>query len=127
MKTKTTTLVFITTLLALVFNQAIFAEDKKFNLDLSEVTIVVSSNQYSETEEALIDHLKMIMKDYFVVSKDEWTHNYKHEAEHDSTGSIEWTEDKTKVWEWMVRPGGLATVTDENGITTYLANIIVAK
>ena len=84
----------------------------------------MSSNNLSGKDEELIDYLKDVMKNYFVVSKDKWTHDYSHVALSDSTGTMDWSEDASKVWQWMVRPGGLASITDENGITTYLAKVV---
>lgn len=127
MKTVFTTTPFITVFaaLSLLLVPGARADDTKIlGLDISSAKVVVSSNQFSGQEEELVEELQKVMKEYYVVSKDKWTHDYNHEALSDSTGSIEWTEDATKIWQWMIRPGGLASFTDENGITTYLAKVV---
>ena len=115
MKTVSTILASIISALVLLSMPDSSAEDKKFNLDISSAKVEVSLNKHSSKKEELVAYLKTVLKDYHVISKDDWTHKYSHVADGDSTGTIEWTEDASKVWKWMVRQGGLATVTDENG------------
>ena len=124
MKSVTTALLSIASVLTLLCTQPAQAEKKKFEADISSAKIEVSSNEFTSKEEEVIEHLKKAMKEYYIVSKDDWTHKYTHIASADATGTITWTEDKTKSWSWLVRPGGLASVTDEKGLTIYLAKIV---
>jgi hypothetical protein len=60
-----------------------------------------------------------ILDSYFTVNRDQWLHHYSHVAFGDRTGTAALT-DGTAL-KWLVRPGGLATVTLPDGTTLYLA------
>jgi hypothetical protein len=63
--------------------------------------------------------LLKIFRDYFVIPKQDWKHRYSHVANEDRTGTIR-LRDGTKI-EYMVRPGGLATLAFPDGRQLYLA------
>ena len=60
-----------------------------------------------------------IMSSYVVVTRDQWLHRYSHVAFGDRTGTA--TVERGAVLRWMVRPGGLATLTFPAGEVVYLA------
>ena len=63
--------------------------------------------------------MKDILRDYHNVGQDRWSHHYHHIAMNDRTGHFV-TRDGMKV-DWMVRPGGLATLEFRDGTILYLA------
>ena len=63
--------------------------------------------------------LLKILRDYHMIPKQDWKHGYSHVGGEDRTGTI-WLRDRTKI-EYMVRPGGLATLTFPDGRTVFLA------
>jgi hypothetical protein len=63
--------------------------------------------------------LARILREYRVVTKYHWTHNYSHVGTEDRTGTI-LLRDSSKI-AYMVRPGGLATLTFLDGRRIYLA------
>ena len=63
--------------------------------------------------------LLKILRDYDVIPEREWLHNYSHVAFGDRTGTIT-LRDGTK-FKYMVRPGGLATLTFPDGQKLFLA------
>jgi len=60
-----------------------------------------------------------ILRDYQVIPKQDWKHNYSHVGGEDRTGTIV-LRDGTKI-QYMVRPGGLATLTFLDGRKLFLA------
>jgi hypothetical protein len=64
--------------------------------------------------------LGKILRTYRVIPKQDWKHNYSHVGLGDRTGTIV-LRDGTKI-EYMVRPGGLATLTFLDGRKLYLAD-----
>ena len=56
---------------------------------------------------------------WYQVSQDHWLHGYSHVAFGDRTGIIR-LKDGTTI-KWMVRPGGLAKLTFQDGTELYLA------
>jgi hypothetical protein len=63
--------------------------------------------------------LVKILRDYHVVHKQHWLHRYAHVGGEDRTGKIV-LRDGTPI-QYMVRPGGLTTLTFRDGRTLYLA------
>ncbi len=63
--------------------------------------------------------LEEVLHKWHRVSQDHWQHGYSHVALGDRTGTIT-LKDSTAV-RWMVRPGGLATLTFQDGTMLYLA------
>lgn len=53
------------------------------------------------------------------IPQDHWRHGYSHVVMEDRTGSLK-LKDGTTV-QWMVKPGGLATLSTPDGETIYLA------
>jgi hypothetical protein len=64
-------------------------------------------------------NLGMILRDYHVIPKQDWKHNYSHVGGEDRTGTIVLRDGK-KI-QYMVRPGGLASLTFLDGRKLYLA------
>ena len=60
-----------------------------------------------------------VLDTYFTVTRDDWMHAYSHVAFGDRTGTA--TLKDGTVLKWLVRPGGLATVTFPDGTIIYLA------
>jgi len=63
--------------------------------------------------------LEHIITTYTQISQEHWLHHYHHIAMNDIGGTIV-LKDGTEI-QWMVRPGGLATLTYPDGYTIYLA------
>jgi hypothetical protein len=63
--------------------------------------------------------LVKILRDYHVVPKQDWKHNYSHVGLADRTGTIV-LRDGAKI-QYMVRPGGLASLTFFDGRKLFLA------
>lgn len=63
--------------------------------------------------------LEDIIKTYHQISEEHWLGGYHHIAMNDLTGTII-LKNGTEI-EWMVRPGGLATLTYPDGRIIYLA------
>jgi len=63
--------------------------------------------------------LEDILRTWYQVSQEHWRHGYSHVAFEDRTGTIK-LKDGTAI-RWMVKPGGLATLTFQNGTKMYLA------
>ncbi len=113
--------------LAVVFTTAIALADTavKFGIEVEASQIEVNSDQFTGSEEDLVKEIQTVLKEYFVVSEEVWKKDYPHLALLDSSGTVTWELDAEanqpkKTWVWMLRPGGLATVTDEDGTVTYL-------
>ncbi len=64
--------------------------------------------------------LEDILHTWYQVSQDHWEHGYSHVAFEDRTGTIK-LKDGTTI-RWMVKPGGLATLTFQDGTILYLAS-----
>ncbi len=69
--------------------------------------------------------LERIINTYHQVSEEHWLHGYHHIALNDVTGIII-LKDGTEI-KWMVRPGGLATLTYPDGRIIYLAKEITIR
>lgn len=63
--------------------------------------------------------LVKVLRDYHVIPKQDWKHNYSHVGMGDRTGTIV-LRNGTKI-QYMVRPGGLASLTFLGGRKLYLA------
>ena len=63
--------------------------------------------------------LKQILTKWHVVPKDDWHHKYHHVAFGCRTGTVNLASGK--VLKWMVKPGGLATITFPDKTTLFLA------
>jgi len=63
--------------------------------------------------------LEDILCTWYRVSQEHWRHGYSHVAFADRTGTIK-LKDGTAI-RWMVRPGGLAKLTFQDGTALYLA------
>ena len=63
--------------------------------------------------------LAEILDSYREVSGEVWRHRYAHVQGGDRTGTI-FLKNGQKL-KWLVRPGGLATLTGSDGVTHYLA------
>lgn len=64
--------------------------------------------------------LVTILRDYHVIPKQDWKHNYSHVGLGDRTGTIV-LRDGTRI-QYMVRPGGLASLTFPDGRKLFLAS-----
>jgi hypothetical protein len=53
------------------------------------------------------------------IPQDHWRHGYSHVAMEDRTGSLTLKDGRTV--QWMVKPGGLSTLSMPDGETIYLA------
>jgi hypothetical protein len=65
------------------------------------------------------EELQTILETYRVVSRDRWGRDYHHVAFGDRTGTIT-LRDQTVI-HWLVRPGGLASLTFPNQVQIFLA------
>ena len=65
--------------------------------------------------------LLKILRDYHVIPERDWLHNYSHVAFGDRTGTIT-LRTGTKI-KYMVRPGGLASLTFPDGRKLFLADL----
>ena len=63
--------------------------------------------------------LEDVLHTWHQVSQEHWQHGYSHVAFGDRTGTIK-LKDGTAI-RWMVKPGGLAILTFQNGTKMYLA------
>ena len=63
--------------------------------------------------------LEEILRTWHQISQEHWQHGYSHVAFGDRTGTIK-LKDGTAI-RWMVKPGGLAILTFQNGTKMYLA------
>jgi len=63
--------------------------------------------------------LLKILRDYHMIPKQDWKHGYSHVGGEDRTGTIR-LRDGIKI-EYMVRPGGLATLAIPDGRKLFLA------
>lgn len=63
--------------------------------------------------------IEEVLRKWYRVSQEHWQHGYSHVAFGDITGTIK-LKDGTAI-RWMVRPGGLATLTFQDGTVLYLA------
>lgn len=71
------------------------------------------------------EDLEDVIKTYHEVTEEHWRHNYHHIAMNDVTGIII-LKDGTEI-KWMVRPGGLATLTYPDGRIIYLAKELTVR
>jgi hypothetical protein len=69
--------------------------------------------------------LEDIINTYHQISEEHWLHSYHHIAMNDVTGIII-LKDGTEI-NWMVRPGGLATLTYPDGRIIYLAKELALR
>lgn len=60
-----------------------------------------------------------ILTTYHEVTEAQWRHTYHHVAFADRTGTVVLRDGA--LLKWLVRPGGLATVTHPNGMVLFLA------
>jgi hypothetical protein len=90
--------------------------------DLESFKCEVCSSSYVDDWHVNRVELEKILTFYNVVTKQCWERNYSHIALNDQIGSII-LKDGTKI-AWMVRPGGLATLTFPDGGVIYLAKEI---
>jgi hypothetical protein len=60
-----------------------------------------------------------ILATYFEVAQEQWLHAYHHVAFEDRIGTI--TLKDGVVLKWLVRPGGLATLSYPDGVVLFLA------
>jgi hypothetical protein len=67
--------------------------------------------------------LEEVLGEWHQVSKEQWLHGYSHVAMEDRTGRLILKEGVSI--NWMVKPGGLATLGTENGTTVYLAKELI--
>ncbi len=65
------------------------------------------------------NQIEIIISAWYQVSQDHWQHGYSHIAHEDRTGTLA-LKDGSLI-KWMVRPGGLATLTLADGKIVYLA------
>ena len=64
-----------------------------------------------------------VLTKWHQVSAEQWQHGYSHVAMEDRTGTFK-LKDGTTV-QWMVKPGGLATLRMGSGTTVYLAKELI--
>lgn len=69
--------------------------------------------------------LEHIINTYHQISEEHWRHSYHHIAMNDVTGIII-LKDGTEI-KWMVRPGGLATLTYPDGRLIFLAKELIIR
>ena len=69
--------------------------------------------------------LEHIITTYYQISEENWRHSYHHIAMSDMTGIII-LKDGTEI-KWMVRPGGLATLTYPDGHIIFLAKELTIR
>jgi hypothetical protein len=67
--------------------------------------------------------LDEVLTKWHQVSADQWQHGYSHVAMEDRTGTIK-LKNGTVV-QWMVKPGGLATLTMGRETKVYLAKELI--
>ena len=67
--------------------------------------------------------LDEVLSKWHQVSVDQWQHGYSHVAMEDRTGTVKLTDGTTV--QWMVKPGGLATLETEDGTKVYLAKELI--
>jgi hypothetical protein len=80
----------------------------------------VDPNTYFKNFKIEKADLVKVLRDYLVISKQDWEHGYSHVGDGDRTGIIV-LRDRTKI-EYMVRPGGLASLTFLDGRKLYLVS-----
>ena len=61
-----------------------------------------------------------ILRDYLTVDREHWHHAYSHIAGRDRTGHF--ATSRGENFNWMLRPGGLATLERTDGTIIYLAS-----
>ena len=64
-------------------------------------------------------YLEDILRTWYQVSQEHWRHGYSHVAFGDRTGTIKLKDGI--IIRWMVKPGGLATLTFQDQTVLYLA------
>ena len=64
--------------------------------------------------------LSKIVATFVEVPRDMWQHDFSHVAGYDRTGTARFSNGREA--KWLVRPGGLATLTWGDGRVTYLAS-----
>ena len=69
--------------------------------------------------------LEQIINTYHQIPEEYWHHSYHHIAMNDVTGIIK-LKDGIEI-EWLVRPGGLATLTYPDGQMIFLAKEITFR
>ena len=69
--------------------------------------------------------LEDIINTYHQISEEHWRHGYHHIAMNDATGIII-LKDGSEV-KWMVRPGGLASLTYPDGRIIFLAKELTVQ
>ncbi len=79
----------------------------------------LSSTTYFKDFKVGRTDLEDILRTWHQVSQEHWQHGYSHVAFGDRTGTIK-LKDGTSI-KWMVRPGGLASFTFQDGTALYLA------
>ena len=67
--------------------------------------------------------LDEVLTKWHQVSEDQWQHGYSHVAMEDRIGTIKLKDGITV--QWMVKPGGLATLEIDNGAKVYLAKELI--
>jgi len=67
--------------------------------------------------------LDEVLTKWHQVSADQWQHGYSHVAMEDRTGTIQLKDGTTA--RWMVKPGGLATLTLGAETKVYLAKELI--
>ncbi len=74
---------------------------------------------YFKDFEITQSEIEAVIATWHEVSKEHWLHGYSHVALENRTGTIKLKSGT--VIEWMVKPGGLATLTFPDGKMMYLA------
>ncbi len=83
-----------------------------------EVDALSETTHFEDFKVAQAD-LEDILLTWYEVSEEHWRHGYSHVAFGDRTGTIELRDGRAVAW--LVRPGGLATLTFPDGTVLYLA------
>lgn len=97
-------------------------EQGRLKIDLRDARIVIRNNQSGTPDAEVIDGVRRALKEFTVVASADWLHRFHHVASLDATGVIEWPAHPQQLqWSWMLRPGGLATVTTHDETTICLA------
>lgn len=103
----------------------VITEQKKFPLSVPTEKDIelfypdpVRPNSYFKNFKIDKADLVKILRDYHVIPKQDWRHNYSHVGLEDRTGTIV-LRDGRKI-QYMVRPGGLASLTFLDGRKLFL-------
>lgn len=70
-----------------------------------------------------LEMLEEVLDEWHQVSKEQWLHGYSHVAMEDRTGRMILKDGETI--NWIIKPGGLATLVTGNGTKVFLAKELI--